>query len=110
MTTARRLGHAHYSPGISASSIGLGEPLDGVVEHGQLRLLHDVPHGPAPVDPVVAALVAVLAQGDAQVMQALLDVMRIRWPSSATHTTGHLLDFGQVLAVFGCQVFAVHEI
>lgn len=59
---------------------------------------------------VVATLVAVLTKWDAQPVQALLDMMSIRWPSLTADSTWQRLDRGQMLAIRGCQILAIHSV
>ena len=65
-----------HAPRVGSDS-SYHELLDGVIENGEFSLLEHVPHGSSAMDPVVRSLMAVLAQWDAQVVQALLDVVSI---------------------------------
>jgi len=60
------------------------------------------------MDAVVAALVAVFAERDAQVVQSLLDVMRVTGCGGSADSTWQGLDLGQVLAIFNSEILAVH--
>ena len=60
------------------------------------------------MDPIVRSLMAVLAKGDTEIMQALLDMVGIgRW-SCLTHTTRQGFDCGQVFPIGLGQVLTVH--
>ena len=50
------------------------------------------------MDPVVTTLMTVLTQRNAQVVQPLLDVVRVRGRSCSTHTTWQGLDGGKMIA------------
>ena len=62
------------------------------------------------MDPVVRSLVAVFAQGDTEIVQALLDMVGIRRWSCLTHTTRQGFDGSQVLTVGLGQVLTVHGV
>lgn len=57
--------------------------LDSVIEARQLGLLENLPDARLAVDAVEARPVAALAQGDAQVLLVLLDVVGLRAALSA---------------------------
>jgi hypothetical protein len=63
----------------------------------------------ATMDTVVTTLVAVLTEGDAQPMKPLLYMVSVRWTGLATDSARQRLDRGQMLAIRGSQVLAVHR-
>jgi hypothetical protein len=54
------------------------------------------------VNAVDGTLVAAFAQGNAQVLHVLFDVVSIAWPRLIAHATWHFLDPLEVRFFFGC--------
>lgn len=63
----------------------------------------------AAMNAVVAALVAVLTERDAQPVKPLLDVMSVRRPCLATDPARQRLHRGKMLAIRGSQILAVQN-
>jgi len=82
--------------GGQGSAILSEEFFDGVIQNAQFSFFGDIPDGPAAVDAIVGALVTVLAQGNAQELLVLLDMVGVRWASRAADAAAQFLNRGQV--------------
>jgi hypothetical protein len=76
---------------------------DGVIQYAQFGFFGDIPNGPATVDAVVGALVAILAQRNAQELLVLLNVVGVRRARRPANPARHLFNGGQMPSFSGAQ-------
>ena len=72
-----------------------------------LILLEDVPYPALAVQTIVTATVAIRAQGYAQILEPLFNVVRLAWAGCFAHAARQFFDHCKMLAFIGVQ-FVVH--